>query len=249
MIDLGSFINLTHTLLFLSAVEGNGFIARDITFENTAGPTKEGAVAVRSDSDLSIFYRCSFRGYQDTLYVHKQRQFYRECDIYGTIDFIFGDAATVLQNCNIYVRRPLDRQSNTITAQGRLDPNASTGIVIHNSVVTAAPDLKPVQNLFKTYLGRPWQQYSRTVFLKTYLDALIDPAGWLSWEGKPENINTLYYAEYMNTGPAADTGDRVNWPGYHVIRSKDQAENFSVENFLAGDYWIEATNVPFNSDI
>ncbi|THU67558.1 hypothetical protein C4D60_Mb05t25920 [Musa balbisiana] len=49
------------------AVAGKGFIARELTIENTAGPQKHQAVALRSDSDLSVFYRCGFSGYQDTL--------------------------------------------------------------------------------------------------------------------------------------------------------------------------------------
>lgn len=85
--------------------------------------------------------------------------------------------------------------------------------------------------------------------MKTYLDGLIDPDGWLSWEGKPENVNTLYYAEYMNSGPGSDTKERVNWPGYHSDISRDEAERFSVENFLGEISWIEARNVPFSRDI
>ncbi|KAF2308386.1 hypothetical protein GH714_006645 [Hevea brasiliensis] len=108
------------------------------------------------------------------LYVYSQRQFYRNCDIYGTIDFIFGDAVVVLQNCNIYVRKPMSNQKNTVTAQARTDPNENTGIVIHNSRVTAASDLGPLRGSFKTYLGRPWQKYSRTLFMKSNLDGLID---------------------------------------------------------------------------
>ncbi|XP_077234530.1 pectinesterase-like [Tasmannia lanceolata] len=230
------------------AVTGNGFIARDMTFQNTAGPQKHQAVALRSGSDLSVFYRCSFKGYQDTLYVYSQRQFYRECDIYGTVDFIFGDAAAVLQNCNIYVRRPMSNQQNTVTAQGRTDPNENTGISIHNSRVTAASDLKPVQGSFKTYLGRPWHQYSRTVFMKTSLDSLIAPAGWLEWSGNFA-LSTLYYGEYMNTGAGAATGGRVKWPGYHVITSTTEAGKFTVGSFLSGNSWIPATGVPFTSGL
>ena len=80
----------------IAAVVGDGFIARDITFRNsTAGAANHQAVALRSGSDLSVFYRCSFEGYQDTLYMHSERQFYIECDVYGTVDFIFGNAAVV----------------------------------------------------------------------------------------------------------------------------------------------------------
>ncbi|CAA0831278.1 Probable pectinesterase/pectinesterase inhibitor 6 [Striga hermonthica] len=222
------------------AVTGGGFIARGITFENTAGPAKHQAVAFRSGSDLSVLYMCSFRGYQDTLYVYSQRQFYRECDIYGTIDFIFGDAAVVIQNSNIYARIS-SGQWNTITAQGRKDPNENTGIVIHNSRVITSGGRK-------TYLGRPWQRYSRTVFIKCELDGGVDPAGWLAWNGDFA-LTTLYYGEYMNTGAGAGTGGRVRWAGFHVISSLNEAGKFSVGSFLGGGSWIPATGVPFTSGV
>lgn len=224
-------------------------MARDITFENTAGPAKHQAVALRSGADHSVFYRCSFKGYQDTLYVYSQRQFYRDCDIYGTIDFIFGDAAVVFQNCNIYVRKPMSSQKNTVTAQGRSDPNENTGIIIHSCRVMAASDMKPVQGSFQTFLGRPWQKYSRTVVMKTALDGgLIDSAGWSPWSGNFA-LSTLYYGEYMNTGSGAATGGRVKWPGFHVITNPSEASKFTVGNFLAGDSWIPASGVPFDAGL
>lgn len=226
------------------AVMGDGFIARGLTFENTAGPQKHQAVALRSGSDFSVFYQCSFKGYQDTLYVYSQRQFYRNCDIYGTVDFIFGDAVAVLQNCNIYVRKPMSNQKNTVTAQGRKDPNENTGIVIHNSHVASDSNLGGVQS----YLGRPWQRYSRTVFMKCTIDGLINPAGWLPWSGSFA-LSTLYYGEYMNTGSGASTSGRVKWPGFHVITSPTEAGKFSVGNFLAGSSWIPATGVPFTAGL
>ncbi|KAI3817908.1 hypothetical protein L1987_11708 [Smallanthus sonchifolius] len=147
-------------------VEGSGFIARGITFRNTAGPEAGQAVALRSSSDLSVYYACSFEGYQDTLFAVSQRQFYKLCYISGTVDFIFGNAAVVFQNCVIQVRKPLTGQANTITAQGRGDPFQNSGISIHNCRVVPAADLIPVVGSVQTYLGRPWQEYSRTVFIK-----------------------------------------------------------------------------------
>ena len=190
-----------------------------------------------------MFYQCSFEGYQDTLFVNHQRQFYRNCDIYGTVDFIFGDAAVVLQNCNIYLRNPPNK-INTITAHGRKESTQKTDIIIHNCNVTAAPDLRPVQGSVKSYLGRPWKVYSRTVFMKTELDSLIDPAGWLPWDGDL-GLNTLYYAEYANTGPGSSTANRVNWTNYHVITSPSVAAQFTPGNFIDANSWLPATNVPF----
>ncbi|KAG2273014.1 hypothetical protein Bca52824_067569 [Brassica carinata] len=208
----------------VDAVIGRGFMAANITVRNTAGPTKHQAVAVRNSADMSAFYKCSFEGYQDT-----------ECDIYGTVDFIFGNAATVLQNCNIIPRLPLQGQFNTITAQGRSDPNQNT-------------DFDTEFNFsVKTYLGRPWKEYSRTVYLKNFMDGFIDAKGWNEWMGDFA-LQTLYYAEFMNTGPGSETANRVNWPGYHVI-NETEAVWFTVSNFIVGDYWLPSMGVPYTGGL
>ncbi|KAL3521431.1 hypothetical protein ACH5RR_019580 [Cinchona calisaya] len=226
-------------------VDGIGFMARGITFRNTAGPQNGQAVALRSASDLSVFYACGFEGYQDTLFVQAQRQFYKNCYISGTIDFIFGNAAVVFQNCNIYVRKPLWGQVNVITAQGRGDPFQNSAISIQNSRIVAAPELRPVVGSFQTYLGRPWQKYSRTVFLKNYFDSLINRAGWLPWLNTDFGIDTVYYGEYGNFGPGASTRFRVKWKGFHVITSANVASRFTVANLIAGRAWLPSTGVPF----
>ncbi|XP_052309273.1 pectinesterase-like [Populus trichocarpa] len=225
------------------AVLGQGFVAVNITFRNTAEAIKHQAVAVRSGADMSTFYKCSFEGYQDTLYTHSLRQFYRDCDIYGTIDYIFGNAAVVLQNCNIYSRLPLDNQFNTLTAQGRTDPNQNTGTSIQNCTIKAAKDLASSNSSTKTYLGRPWKEYSVTVIMQSFIDSVIDPAGWSAWSGEFA-LSTLYYAEFNNTGPGSNTTNRVQWPGYHVI-SGTEAANFTVSNFIAGGFWLPGTGVPY----
>ncbi|KAJ8752924.1 hypothetical protein K2173_008659 [Erythroxylum novogranatense] len=232
-----------------AGIDGLRFVAQGITFSNTAGPLNGQAVALRSASDLSVFYRCAFQGYQDTIFVHSQRQFFRECYIYGTIDFIFGNAAVIFQNCVIYVRKPLKGQANVITAQGRYDPFQNTGISIHNSKILPAPDLKPVVGAFTTYLGRPWMEYSRTVILKTYIDGFVSPAGWLPWNNGSSALDTLFYGEYQNSGPGASTSLRVKWKGFHVIKSAAVASRFTVGSFIAGQSWLPTTGVPFTTEL
>nr|XP_043613096.1 pectinesterase-like [Erigeron canadensis] len=226
-------------------IDGPGFIARGITFRNTAGPQAGQAVAVRSSSDLSVFYACSIEGYQDTLFAVSQRQFYKLCYIYGTVDFIFGNAAVVLQNCVILVRKPVIGQANTITAQGRGDPFQNSGISIHNCRVLPAPDLIPVLDSVQTYLGRPWQEFSRTVFMKTYLDGFINPKGWLPWGNTDFAFTTLYYGEYGCFGNGSALENRVDWLGYHGDLSLTDAHAFTVEELISGRMWLPATGVPF----
>ncbi|CAO2152360.1 unnamed protein product, partial [Urochloa humidicola] len=98
------------------AVLGQGFVAMNMTFRNTAGPENHQAVALQSSADRSAFYGCSFEAFQDTLYTHSHRQFYRDCDIYGTVDYVFGNAGVLFQGCNFYSRLPMQGQSNTVTA-------------------------------------------------------------------------------------------------------------------------------------
>lgn len=230
------------------AVKGKGFIARDMTFENTAGPEKHQAVALRSDSDLSVYYRCSMRGYQDTLYPHTNRQFYRECRISGTVDFIFGDATVVFQNCQILVKKGLPNQKNTITAQGRKDPAQPTGFSIQFSNISADSDLLASANSTLSYLGRPWKQYSRTIIMKSYISDAIRPEGWLEWNGDFA-LDTLYYGEYMNYGPSAGLGSRVQWPGFHLLNNSAQAANFTVTEFIAGNLWLPSTGVKYSAGL
>ncbi|XP_047325276.1 pectinesterase-like [Impatiens glandulifera] len=226
------------------AVVGNGFVAKGITFENYAGPSKHQAVALRSGSDFSAFYQCSFVAYQDTLYVHSLRQFYRDCDIYGTVDFIFGNAAVVFQNSNLYARRPNDNQKNIFTAQGREDPNQNTGISILNCKIAAGSDLIPVQSTFKSYLGRPWKLYSHTAVLLSNIGDLIEPAGWLEWSGDFA-LNTLVYREYKNRGVGSNTTSRVKWDGFKVITNVSEANQYTVGNFIEGGVWLPAYNISF----
>lgn len=240
-INLWLLVFLTFTGIF-----GDGFLAMSITFENTGGPNSGQALALRSSAN-STFYKCKFLGYQDTLYAHQFYQFYRECHIYGTIDFIFGDATTVLQNCYIYVRRRPHGQTYTITAQGRESCEEPSGTIFHNCTITAAPDLLPIKSSIRTYLGRPWKNYSRVVVMESYLDNIIDPKGWLQLEGEPDRVKTLYYAEYQNRGPGSSTVDRVQWKGYNLINSST-AVNFTVRNFIQGDQ-IPAIGVPYIADL
>ncbi|XP_021752115.1 probable pectinesterase/pectinesterase inhibitor 59 [Chenopodium quinoa] len=231
-----------------AGIDGLRFIARDLTIQNAAGAQMGQAVALRSSSDLSVFYKCAFLGYQDTLFVHSQRQFYKMCYIFGTIDVIFGNAAVVFQSCMIYARVPVLGQANVITAQGRVDPNQNTGIVMHGCRIMADEDLAGKIRSVSTYLGRPWQQYSRTIIMRSYMGPLVHRAGWMPWKSAGY-LSTLYYAEFGNFGPGAMLRNRVKWPGYHIITRPNAVSQFSVERFIAGRKWLPATGVPFSPGV
>jgi len=223
------------------AALGEGFIGKAMGFRNTAGPEKHQAVAARVQADRSVFINCRFEGYQDTLYAQTHRQFYRSCVIAGTVDFIFGDAAVVFQNCMIVVRKPLPNQQNIVTAQGRTDKRETTGIVLQNCRILPDKKLVPVKSTIRSYLGRPWKEYSRTIVMESTIEDIIHPDGWLPWEGDFA-LKTLYYAEFNNKGPGAKVDGRVKWSGYKVIK-RQEATKYTVGPFLQGGSWIKATGV------
>ncbi|KAL8156129.1 hypothetical protein AgCh_001285 [Apium graveolens] len=227
-------------------VTGDGFKAFLITFENAAGDIGR-AVAVASSSDCSVFYYCAFKGYQDTLYVSSNRQFYRRCEIYGTVDFIFGNAAAVFQDCTIYVRKPKPGGGLVVTAQSREHPYYNTGITIHKCRLMRAPELKPFPK-YKAFLGRPWRDFARTAYLRSSIGDLVDPAGWMPFAGAPPTRSqTVDYGEFQNYGPGASTDRRVKWSGYHVIRDIRTAAAYDVTNLINGKLWLPATGVPFDA--
>ncbi|CAH9069759.1 unnamed protein product [Cuscuta europaea] len=223
---------------------GSDFIAEGITFRNTVGPQHR-AVALLVQGDRSVFYRCSVEGYKDTLSPLQGILFFRECYIYGTADFVFCNARAVFQNCILYARNPIAGEDVTLTAQGRVITDLRGGFVFQNCQIRATPDL--MRPSTKVFLGRPWTDCSRVLFMQSRMESIIDPTGWREWgEGSNASSSTcLYYGEYRNTRPGASTNRRVDWPGYHKITRASEAILFTVQNFINGTTWLPGTNVPF----
>ena len=220
-------------------------MAKGLTIENTAGPDAHQAVAFRSDSDLSVLVEVELAGHQDTLYARSLRQFFTSCRIAGTVDFIFGNAAAVFQDCEILVRprqvSPEKGETNAVTAHGRTDPGQATGFVFNGCVVNGTAEYmalyskKPAAH--RNYLGRPWKEYSRTVFIRCFLEKLVRPEGWLPWTGDFA-LKTLFYGELESSGPGADPTGRVPWSSQI---SSEHGDIYSPQIFIQGDEWIPQT--------
>ncbi|XP_047331393.1 pectinesterase-like [Impatiens glandulifera] len=227
-------------------VNGENFIARDISIENTAGGGNYEAVALRIAADKSIIYNSYIDGYQNTLYAHAHRQFYRDCTISGTMDFIFGNAAAMFQNCKIVVKRPRTNQKScVITAQGRTDSRCNTGFIFQNCTITADESYSAIKQNLTSFLGRPWKRYSRTMFMESEIEDVIDPKGWMTWIGREENWWTVWYGEYLNRGTGAEHSKRVNWVGFHKNITDEVAGDFVPRRFIDGDDWIPVMGIPY----
>lgn len=199
---------------------GEGFTAENITFENSSGPVGQ-AVAIWVGSDKASFINCRFLGFQDTLYTYGKgaRQFYYQCYIEGTVDFIFGSSTAWFESCELHCKK-----NGYITAAST--PETSTyGYVFNNCTITGSSDVG------KFYLGRPWRPYAKVIFMNCHIPDFIVPAGWHNW-GKESNEQTAYYAEYNNRGTGALSQNRVKWS--HQLTPQD-AKNITIAQVF-GDW-------------
>ena len=171
---------------YATYIGGHDFYAENITFENSFGvPSSAGgqAVAVLAEADRVVFKHCRFLAWQDTLYAKNGRQFYIDSYIEGSVDFIFGQASAVFENCEIH-----SKADGYLTAPMRFAATEPAGFVFNKCRLTASNTRNGV------YLGRPWRDYGRTVFLNTEMGEQIRPEGWQNWQ--PEREKTAYFAEY-----------------------------------------------------
>lgn len=204
----------TYTLL----VDADDFYAENLTIENSAGPVGQG-VALHVKGDRCVFKNCRILGNQDTLYTDglNSRQYFDNCYIDGTTDFIFGAATVLFTNCTICSK------SNSCITAASTPEGKPFGYVFINCKVIAADGVQ------KVYLGRPWRDYARVVFIKCELGAQILPAGWSNWGGTTRD-KTAYYAEYGNTGPGANISQRIEWS--HQL-SAEEVSKYTIENILS----------------
>ncbi|OBY62502.1 pectate lyase [Polaribacter vadi] len=202
----------TPTLL----VEANNVLLKNLTIENAAGEVGQ-AVALAVSSDEVAVINCNLLGNQDTLYASgKGKQYYKDCYIEGTTDFIFGSATAFFENCQIH-----SKKDSYITAASTLK-ESEFGYVFKDCKITSD------ENVTKVYLGRPWRIYAKTVFINSNLGKHILAVGWHNWS-KPEAEKTTFYAEFKNLGDGFHPNERAKWS--HQLND-DEAKKYTLKNVL-----------------
>jgi pectinesterase len=204
-------------------VAGNNIVIENITIENASGRTGQ-AVALHVEGDCNTVINCRVIGNQDTLYATgwRSRQYYCKCYIEGTIDYIFGSATAIFRDCTIH-----SKDDSYITAAST--PGESEyGFVFINCHLTSDPEIQRV------FLGRPWGDYAKAVFIGCAMEHHIAPEGWHNWS-QPDREKTSYYAEYGCTGPGASLKERVNWS--HQLKAKDVKKYTTDRIFIRKDKW------------
>lgn len=203
------------------------FMAENITFENSSGPVGQ-AVACFVSGDKASFRKCRFLGCQDTLYTYGEgtRQYYEDCYIEGTVDFIFGKATAVFNRCLIH-----SKGNGYVTAPATPEGTAH-GYVFHDCTLTADEGVE------KVALSRPWRPYAQAVYINCNLGKHISAAGWDNW-GKASNEQTVKYAEYNSTGEGANPSARATYS-----QQLTDPTPYSIANVLSGnDGWNPSGNL------
>ena len=194
-------------------VEGPGFICEDMTIVNDAMTFNNPrwhishkdiynvgqAVAVHIDADRVIFRNCALKGFQDTLFTGNPegREFFDNCWIEGTVDFIFGPATVWFRQCHLHAL-----SDGYYTAAST--PEGRYGYIFDACTFTAS------EGIGKLWLGRPWRPYAQVILKDCLIDAPVDPQGWNDW-GDPANHKTARFWEYSCSGKGADRSGRVAW--------------------------------------
>ncbi|KAL3612179.1 hypothetical protein D5086_003199 [Populus alba] len=207
-------------------IESDYFCATGITFENTvvAEPGGQGmqAVAMRVSSKKAFFYKVRVLGAQDTLLDESGTHYFYKCHIQGSIDFIFGRAKSLFQEC---VLQSTAKKSGAIAAHHRDSPNEDTGFSFVGCVIKGTG---------KILLGRAWGNYSRTIYSYCYLNDIIDPSGWSDWN-YPYRQKTVVFGEYECSGRGTNAGGRVPW--LKPLKYEDARPYLDI-GFIGGEQWL-----------
>src|SRR5215510_3094227 len=204
-------------LAYSTLVNADDFRAENVTFENSFGVGSQ-AVALFVDAARATFQNCRFLGWQDTLFVNGSRHYFLDCYIEGHVDFIFGTASAVFENCTIQ-----SKGQGYVSAHYRTSNEETTGFVFYHCRLTGENTGTGV------YLGRPWRPYARVVFIDCWLGSHIKPEGCDNWRD-PAREKTAWFAEYRSRGPGANAKARVSWSRQLTA---DEAAEFSRERFFS----------------
>lgn len=215
----GDTINTRTSASFL--MRADNFTAHNITFQNDAGINAGQAVGLESDGDKASYYNCRIIGNQDILFTNNDnsRQYFQDCYIEGTTDFIFGSSTVWFERCHIH-----SKKNSHITAASTPLQN-QFGYIFNDCAMTGDSSLHNVS------LGRPWRPYAAVVYIHCYIGQHIFPEGWANWN-KTENYKTTRYAEYKNYGPGANPQQRVKWSKQ---LTDEEVKKFTIKNIM-GDW-------------
>lgn len=200
---------------------GGRIRVKNMTIANTAGDgaVHGQAIAAAVDAAEAAFENVSLLSCQDTLFTgplpEKERQwngflgpkqyteripskqYYKNCYIRGDIDFIFGGADALFEDCTLHCHNQGEVNKGYIAAPST--GQDGLGYVFYNCTIES--EKAPAASF---YLARPWRKYGKAAFLQCRMSKAIHPDGFDDWNN-PQNRQTCAFAEYNSTGEGANS--------------------------------------------
>ncbi len=199
--------------------------------------------ALCSLGDKLVMNRAKVRSYQDSWFTGKataHRAFVKNSWIEGAVDFIFGQGDIMMLADTINIMR---KQGGYIVAPNHA-AGTRWGYVFLNSVITAPG----VAQETSVWLGRPWHNAPKTVYINTRAETTIPATGWYDhmgglpalWaefntmdaDGNPVDLShrrTDYY--YVDSA----TGDTIRGSSQKAVLTAEEAAEYTVKNVCGGD--------------
>ncbi|KAJ5730249.1 Pectinesterase catalytic [Penicillium malachiteum] len=212
--------------------DGKGLAIYNINFQNTYPQTSNTAALAADFYGNVQSYGCSFIGYQDTLLANKGTQVFSNCYIEGSIDYIWGFSTAYFYQSVIAA----NTAGACIAAMSRSSDTATGGYVFDSCVVTYTSTYGTTYE--DTWLGRPYSEYSRVVYMNSYLDQHINPAGWHVWSTSTPQTDYVTFGEYNNSGPGKWSSSRAS---FATNLTETEAEAYTLENWIGDTSWLDMT--------
>ncbi|KAF7555555.1 hypothetical protein G7Z17_g2062 [Cylindrodendrum hubeiense] len=147
------------------------------------------------------FYSCGFYSWQDTVYVGKLgNAFFYDNIIAGQTDFLYGFGTAYIEQSTLSLRSC----GGGITAWKGTNTTFTNkyGVYIDRTQLIASNYTIAPNMVGKCALGRPWNSLHRSIFMDSYFDASIKPAGYIPWGTTTPNLSNLtFMATWKDYGP------------------------------------------------
>ena len=229
-------------------VNSNNCYFDNLTLENSWGHDKQAgpqALALNTIGDRIVFKNVAMLSYQDTWITpsaSNNRVYAKDCFIEGAVDFIYNSGNIYIDNTTLYINR---KSGGYIVAPSHAD-DVKWGYVFMNCTITAPGNPRETD----VWLGRPWHNSPKTVFINTTAEVTIPAAGWyekmgglpalwaeyntMDGDGNPLDLSQRR-SSYWKEG---DNGEQIWKHNVKNVLTAEEAAQYTVKNVLSGsDNW------------
>lgn len=219
------------------------FRAYNIDFRNEEFPYSNGPAHAMGVSRANAgFYGCGFYSWQDTIYVGKlANAYFYDTVVAGQTDFLYGFGTLYITKSTLSLRHcgggiTAWKGANT-TFENKYGVYIDSSQLIANNASTAA-EVKGT-----CALGRPWNAQQRSIFMDSYFDPSILPAGYIKWGSTDPRVNNYtFMATWDNYGPGWNvTAEKAS--NVTIVLDDDEVEPYR----WPADVFLTETGEPENT--